>query len=173
MGTDYYFLCLDCKEYWDMGKIPGVARFLPTLKEKHKNHRAVIYSDQDEMSTLLSPYNSIYWEVPYTRKDCYKDEELRTLPPATEGKINRTIPEVCARDSKALDWAYNIVISVIREHNPGLEDEQEQDIRKREEEALQIRMFLENNVGIVKGVEDDPEADKDFLEAFKKAKEVN
>lgn len=171
MGTDYYFLCLDCREYWDMGKVPGVARFLPALKERHKNHRVLIFSDSDEIATLLSPYYS-QADIPYERKNCYKEEEFMNLPPAAEWKVNFTIPEVYGRSPEALMWAYGEVHRVILDRNPKLAEMEREQERQRTEVQRQIQKLQESGAGIVEGMDDDdPEADRIYREAFRKAKD--
>lgn len=86
MGTEHYFLCENCMEYWGMGKENNAARFLPALQKRHKGHITTVFSEHDYLNDLLSPFYSDH--ALYTYKDCFKDGELKRLPTATNRQVD-------------------------------------------------------------------------------------
>ena len=47
MGTEYTFVCEDCKKYYDIGKDTTTIRMMPTLLKEHEGHSVLVYSEHE------------------------------------------------------------------------------------------------------------------------------
>jgi len=48
MGTEYTFVCEDCKKYYDIGKDTNAIYLMPVLLREHEGHNILVFSEHED-----------------------------------------------------------------------------------------------------------------------------
>ena len=72
MGTEYTFVCEDCKKYYDISNIGTVLHVIHTLLKEHEGHSVLVYSDDE--TDLVAEYEGYSYRGIKTE---YSKENIR------------------------------------------------------------------------------------------------
>jgi len=72
VGTEYTFVCEDCKKYYDISNIGTVLHVIHTLLKEHEGHSVLVYSDDE--TDLVAEYEGYSYRGIKTE---YSKENIR------------------------------------------------------------------------------------------------
>jgi len=79
MGTEYTFVCEDCKKYYGIGKDSNALYLMPTLLREHEGHNVLVYSEHEtdmEANYEGSNYPHKNIDTGYTEVDVFGENGL-------------------------------------------------------------------------------------------------
>jgi len=142
MGTEYTFVCEDCKKYYDIGKDTNAICLMPILLKEHEGHNVLVFSEHEtglEFKYKGSNYPNKNIETGYAEEMVWDENGL-------VDKFKRSvIPDWDYRDF--YNWYYNqdwyinnyphLILGTRKEYTP------EEWAERQERTAKSVQKFYE------------------------------